>query len=45
MPISTKQSGEELAAIEKRKVKNWWARISLSWDIILFCPSNIIRYN
>ena len=34
MPISTKQSGEELAAIEKRKVKNWWARISLSWVIM-----------
>ena len=34
MPISTKQSGEELSAIEKRKVKNWWARISLSWVIM-----------
>ena len=34
MSISTKQSGEELSAIEKRKSKNWWARISLSWAIM-----------
>ena len=34
MSISTKQSGEELSAIEKRNVKNWWARISLSWVIM-----------
>ena len=34
MSISTKQAGEELSAIEKRKVKNWWARISLSWAIM-----------
>jgi hypothetical protein len=34
MSKSTEQSGEELTAIEKRKVKNWWARISLSWVIM-----------
>ena len=34
MAISTKQSGQELSAIEKRKVKNWWARITLSWAIV-----------
>ena len=34
MAITTKQSGEELSAIEKRKVKNWWARITLSWAIV-----------
>ena len=34
MAITTKQSGDELSAIEKRKVKNWWARISLSWAIV-----------
>ena len=34
MAISTKQSDQELSAIEKRKVKNWWARISLSWAIV-----------
>jgi len=33
MAVTKKQSGEELSAIEKRKVKNWWARISLSWMI------------
>ena len=34
MAITTKQSGDELSAIEKRKVKNWWARITLSWAIV-----------
>ena len=35
MAVTKKQSGEELSAIEKRKVKNWWARITLSWGIVL----------
>ena len=34
MAKSTKQSDEQLSAIEKRKAKNWWARISLSWAIV-----------
>ena len=34
MAVSKKQSGEELSAIESRKVKNWWARITLSWGIV-----------
>jgi hypothetical protein len=37
MARSTKQSDEQfncLSAIEKRKAKNWWARISLSWAIV-----------
>ena len=34
MAITTKQSGDELSAIEIRKVKNWWARITLSWAIV-----------
>ena len=34
MAKSTKQSDEQLSAIEKRKSKNWWARISLSWPIM-----------
>ena len=34
MAISKKQNGEELSAIERRKVKNWWARITLSWAIV-----------
>ena len=34
MAKSTKQSDEKLSAIEKRKTKNWWARISLSWAIV-----------
>ena len=34
MAMTTKQSGDELSAIEKRKVKNWWARITLSWAIV-----------
>ena len=27
--------GQEMSAIEKRKVKNWWARVSLSWAIMI----------
>ena len=36
MAVTKKQSGgeEALSAIERRKVKNWWARISLSWAIV-----------
>jgi hypothetical protein len=34
MAISIKDTGKELSAIERRKVKNWWARISLSWAIV-----------
>ena len=34
MAVTKKQSGEELSAIEKRKVKNYWARITLSWGIV-----------
>ena len=34
MAISKIQNGEELSAIERRKVKNWWARITLSWAIV-----------
>ena len=30
MAVTKKQSGDELSAIEKRKVKNYWARITLS---------------
>ena len=35
MAVTKKQSGEELSAIEKRKVKNYWARITLSGGIVL----------
>ena len=34
MAVTKKQSGEELSAVEKRKVKNYWARITLSWGIV-----------
>ena len=34
MAITTKQSGDEFSAIEKRNVINWWARITLSWAIV-----------
>ena len=34
MAVTKKQSGEELSAIERRKVKNYWARITLSWGIV-----------
>ena len=34
MAVSKKQNGKELSAIERRKVKNWWARITLSWAIV-----------
>ena len=34
MAISSKQSGQELSAVESRKVKNYWARITLSWGIV-----------
>ena len=34
MAVSKKQNGTELSAIERRKVKNWWARITLSWAIV-----------
>ena len=29
-----KVNAEELTAIERRKVKYWWARITLSWAIV-----------
>ena len=29
-----KVNAGELTAIERRKVKNWWARITLSWAIV-----------
>ena len=35
MAITTKQNGAEIDAVERRKVKNWWARITLSWGIVL----------
>ena len=35
MAITTKQTGEEMSAIEKRKIKNYWARITLSWGIVI----------
>ena len=35
MAITTKQGSEEMSAIESRKVKNYWARITLSWGIVL----------
>ena len=34
MAKKIKDTGKELSAIEKRKVKNLWARISLSWAIV-----------
>jgi uncharacterized membrane protein YvbJ len=34
MAVTKKQSSEEISAIEKRKVKNYWARITLSWGIV-----------
>ena len=34
MAKTTKQP-VEASCIEKRKVKNWWARITLSWGIVL----------
>ena len=35
MATTTKQGNEEMSAIEKRKVKNYWARITLSWGVVL----------
>ena len=37
MAVTKKQTGGEaaLSAIERRKVKNYWARITLSWGIVL----------
>ena len=35
MAITTKQGNQEMSAIERRKVKNYWARITLSWGIVL----------
>ena len=29
-----KVNAEELSAIERRKVKNYWARVTLSWAIV-----------
>ena len=29
-----KVNAEELSAIERRKVKNYWARVTLSWGIV-----------
>ena len=36
MAVTKKQTGgeEALSAIERRKVKNYWARITLSWGIV-----------
>jgi len=34
MSLDKKQNGAEMSAIERRKVKNWWARITLSWAIV-----------
>ena len=34
MAITTKQNGVEIDAVERRKVKNYWARITLSWGIV-----------
>ena len=34
MAVTTKQNGAELSAIERRKIKNYWARITLSWGIV-----------
>ena len=34
MAITTKQGNQEMSAIERRKVKNYWARITLSWGIV-----------
>ena len=34
MAVSKKQNGKELSAIESRKIKNYWARITLSWGIV-----------
>ncbi len=34
MAVTTKQHGVELSAIERRKIKNYWARITLSWGIV-----------
>ena len=34
MAITTKQNGSEIDAVESRKVKNYWARITLSWGIV-----------
>ena len=34
MSLDKKQNGEAVSAIERRKVKNWWARITLSWAIV-----------
>ena len=35
MAVTTKQNGAELSAIERRKIKNYWARITLSWGVVL----------
>ena len=29
-----KVNAEELSAIERRKVKNYWARVTLSWAVV-----------
>ena len=34
MAVSKKETGKELSAIERRKIKNYWARITLSWGIV-----------
>ena len=34
MSLDKKQNGAEMSAIERRTVKNWWARITLSWAIV-----------
>ena len=35
MAVTKKQASDELSAVERRKVKNYWARITLSWGIVL----------
>ena len=34
MATSKKVTEAEVSAVEKRKVKNYWARITLSWGIV-----------
>ena len=34
MALNTKNNAETVSAIERRKVKNYWARVTLSWGIV-----------
>ena len=34
MAVTTKNNAETVSAIERRKVKNYWARVTLSWGIV-----------